>query len=892
MSAVEGIDVEDANEADGMVVKVVKDAPEMVRRIVQADPIVPIAPRRTVHLSRKTDEDWLKARNGRWVNMINAMRQRNETEHRLKETISNVQTVSDMCQTLEYALRTEATLGFLKGIDSLPKFCLILDSGDEHWFLHSSHSTLIGLLLNLDCEHSNGVAFEKAFIQMLDEFETLYRATTQHEQLSLVLFYAQARGSPCCRRYFELRVIGRSCPSSNPSANPSANGDVFDVDVGHRLITSHCPGDLRRYVGRARQSIEMQRLKHHHVPHVDGQKQGMDSVVGNQLKCMLHKMRSHFIYVDIDEEQVGRVVDRIPRPESPPTSTTDSVSGSTTDSSGKEGNGQPVPPSSACRRCQTTLDVMRCKTQLYQRTLDEAQANLNETVERETAKTRQIEQKLQAMELLNQNLTECHHDELAKMRETVEKCTGEIACLKHTLAEKDAQLKQNELILDEATSSSTSKKKRRGGKKRGDEADLDADETRLDTLQLQVQQLRGQLSNVEDECKELQAENNEAYAKVKELQDAASDYTRRETELQERCNALHEQTNTLQAASDSALQDVQTLKASQQKTLKAMTKKHETEKRQTEDLVKTLTTEHDAVVRQLEALTKQSATEALEAFDAFDADASGSASSSETKEEAHLVENKTPPSPPLKGKRVERVLPKTQSAPVTRNAMSVRPPTQSSHPPSHPPLHPPLHPPSHPPSHNRYMANKGCPPYNLPNRTPHGMQMRPAPTPSYQPPTAAMMGPMVGPMAGQMPFYGMQGMQRPAPPYNYMQGGMQNGMQNGMQFNGFHPPGHAPGSIQFHGPGFAPEYGTMYEGAPGVPSQYNGTFSGQWAHGSAEYYTESYDAPLDETQLLKTMAGGYDEASHVAKEMLDRLKTMAKTQQLSAEEIHKMLRAD
>ena len=155
-----------------------------------------------------------------------------------------------------------------------------------------------------------------------------------------------------------------------------------------------------------------------------------------------------------------------------------------------------------------------------------------------------------------------------------------------------------------------------------------------------------------------------------------------------------------------------------------------------------------------------------------------------------------------------------------------------------------------------------------------------------------MMGPMVGPMAGQMPFYGMQGMQRPAPPYNYMQGGMQNGMQNGMQFHGFHPPGHAPGSIPFHGPGFAPEYGTMYEGAPGVPSQYNGTFSGQWAHGSAEYYTESYDAPLDETQLLKTMAGGYDEASHVAKEMLDRLKTMAKTQQLSAEEIHKMLRAD
>jgi len=927
-------DPADPADPANVIATVVKNAPETVRRIVQADPLVPIALRGMVHLMRKTDEDWLQSRGGRWVHMIKAIRLRNETEHRLKEPISNVQTVSDMCQTLEYALRTESTFSFLKGADRLPKFCLMLDSGDEQWFLHSSHNMLLGLLLNLDCEHSQSAAFEKAYVTLLEEFEALHCATAADEQISLVLFYAQARGSPCCRRYFELRVVGRKALTSN------ASNDLFDVDTGNRLLTSSCTADLRRYVGRARQSVEIQRLKRCHVPHTEGHNQSMEAIVNNQLKCMLQKMKSHFIYVDVDEDPVDRMV----RPESSPTSMTDSVTDSTTDScvefltdsdtpvDAKKSARFVAKKESTCRRCQTTLDVMHCKTQLYQRTLDEARASLNETVERETAKTRQIEQKLQAMELLNQNMTECHHEELAKMRETINKYTTEITHFKQCIVEMDAQLKQTELILDEATSSTT-KKKRRGGKKRADDVDalVEAEEVSINALQVQVQKLEGQLSSVEDECKELQTENNEAEAK---LQSHAEDFERRETELQEHCRVLKRAADDKDVVLESTRGEVRKLKLSADKATQQVHSLKESHQK----AINTLTSEHDALVRRMQEInenpSKQPSRQPTEQQNILSAETSALAAdfSNSTTTSYSQIDNtveymkttpmtqiveKPPPSPPLK----EKHSPSTTPAPPRHkndkatgrsnfnNTVSASggchtaargggtmPSTITQS------------------SYDRYMKTKMHPScaHNAHNRT-YSMQMRPPPMqptapqqplqqplhqplhqPFQQPP---LLSPQLHqpPSAMGMAFYGMQ-QQPPAYNYNYMP-------MMPLEPHGPHGPhGYSGFNAQGQPPGFQPyvEYGAMYEGAPGMHATqqqdgfgggFGASYAGSWTSESKDYYTDIQHskAVLDDNHLVKTMTGGQEEATHTAKEMLSRLKALAKTHHLSAEEIHSIL---
>ena len=142
-------------------------------------------------------------------------------------------------------------------------------------------------------------------------------------------------------------------------------------------------------------------------------------------------------------------------------------------------------------------------------------------------------------------------------------------------------------------------------------------------------------------------------------------------------------------------------------------------------------------------------------------------------------------------------------------------------------------------------------------------------------------------------------MPRPAAPYNFNYMPAAPPVPAG--FHGFHPSGPLHGQVPTQAAGFVTygEDGTMYDGAPGVHATYaqgayNGSFgyAPQWTPDADEYYTETMNAPLDESQLVRTMTGGLDERSHtthMAKEMLGRLKTMAKTHHLSAEEIHKRL---
>lgn len=996
MNSTDGTDLAQPPGLDAVVAKVVDNSPINVKQLIQTNPIQPIPARRGVYLMRKTDEAWLASKNGRWVKMLNALRLRNETEYRLKEPMSNLQTVSDMCQTLEYALRTETKLSFLKHADRLPKFCIVLDIGDEQWFLHSSRDMLIGTLVNLDSEHGESGAFEQAYTTLLNEFEALHNAATDGEQLSLVLFYAQARNSPCHRRYFELRVVARKQLTASDLEKRVKEGledaDRFDVDIGHRLITSQRSGELRRYVGRSRQRIELQRLKHAIVPHSSGEKQSLETIVNNQLKCMLQKLRSHFIIVDADQEPI----ERMPRPQSPsfwnlPSEDTHPSKLETDrspDNDAKKTDDVPSEPKSTCRRCQTTLDVMHSKTQMFQRTLDEARASLSETIERETTKTRQVEQKMQAMQLLNQNMTECHHQELANMRAVVDAKTAEIERLTTLLAEKEARIRQDDLIIHESASQGT-KKKRRGKKRDDSEPSCDqVDETSLDALQVQVQQLKCRLANAEDECAELQLQVNESDAKLLEAVDSLDSSKRRETALEEQCTLLQSMQASAETAleesksvADKSTQELQSLKASHQKNLKSLTKKHDAEKKQLQQSLKALTSEKDDLREQLKhameltetvkPIETQPSTQCVESIESIEPkgttpledahatdppvatvatvtnDVVGSQSAPEAGEsdctndsQCESVSDQLsvsgqdvlqpvdaakggkedlshegtvcvtpPPAPSSKSKRPpQRVQPfKPRGMCSSGSAGTVGPPKGYGAMPSRE-LNASMITQN---AYSQYMMSNSrgfdqsahvdksaMPRYGRPMH----MQMR-APKPFF----AAPMQPMHAQAMHAQPMppqpMGYQGLQvasaRPSTPQSEPH---------------FHASAHTSAVYPpYHNPLAGAEYGTMYEGAPGTPCgaypngyttgypydpHMSGGMPAQWMPypSNDEYYTptdagNASDVVLDDNNLVRAMTGGANDASQTqtAMKMLARLKAVAKTQRLSAEEIREML---
>ena len=579
---------------------------------------------RSFNIMRKTDEEWLNNKSGRWVNMVLSTRARNDAEHLKKEPISNTQTVSDMCQTFEYALRTQRTFSFLNNASKLPKFCMMLDIGDEKWFLHSSKSMLIGTLMNIPSEHDDNKLFESAYVMLLEEFETLYSSSSEEESMSLVLFYAQARNTLCANRYYELRVVGRKPNPTHPDRKLLySQYDHFDADIGHRLITSSNRHQLRRYVGRTRQTLELGRLQHQLVVTKNGRSQTMDAVVSNQLQSMLRKFCNHFVFVDVDADTD---MSRYCRPESPSAFETADESDTNTASEAEPCstysnmyNAQSAPPS--CHRCQTTMNVMQSKVQMYEQTLAEARANVNETIGRETEKTRHIQQKLDATELLNKNMADCHYQEIAKMRTVVESQETELKQVKLELVDKTSQLKQNELLIEELTENHMTKStKKKRSKKRTEEvepaSEMTEDESNAEKtevrLQREIQTLNEKLLATETECADLKLQVDENATLISEASDKTHQLSielKQANQELDKQMMINKQATTaqkqLQSTIDKSSNDLHTMKQSNIRATKALNKKHETEQKRLQEQMSSLLKERDELQMYVDQLKDQ-----------------------------------------------------------------------------------------------------------------------------------------------------------------------------------------------------------------------------------------------------------------------------------------------